>query len=210
MFTSLALVGAAISLATSPITVPLAPPPGDRITIDVVTVNGSGCPDNSAAVAVSPDNTAFTVTYSQYLAQVGLGAAPTDWRKNCQVNLRVNVPSGFTYAVAQADYRGFAHLEPGATGLQRANYYFQGMSPTAYINHPFTGPISDDWQNTDTTDVAALVYAPCGERRNFNINTELRVGAGTSDPTKTTSFIAMDSTDGNIETTYHFAWKKCP
>jgi hypothetical protein len=84
------------------------------------------------------------------------------------------------------------------------------MSPTAYINHPFTGPISDDWQNTDITDVAALVYAPCGERRNFNINTELRVGAGTSDPTKTTSFIAMDSTDGNIDTTYHFAWKKCP
>jgi hypothetical protein len=60
------------------------------------------------------------------------------------------------------------------------------------------------------TAVTSVVYAPCGEQRLFNINTELRVSAGTSDPTKTTSFISMDSTDGSVETTYHFAWKTCP
>ena len=53
---------------------------------------------------------------------------PTDFRKNCQLNLRVNVPQGFTYGIAQADYRGFAHLERGAYAIQKANYYFQGMS----------------------------------------------------------------------------------
>ncbi len=185
------------------------PPPG-KIVIDLVTVNGSGCPAGTAAVAVSPDNTAFTVTYSSYLAQVGVGSQPTDFRKNCQLALDVHVPQGFTYAVAEADYRGFAHLANGATGLERANYYFQGMRQTAYANHPFTGPKDDDWQTTDTTDVASLVYAPCGEERNFNINTELRVSAGTSDPATTTSFVSMDSTDGSINTVYHFAWKPCP
>jgi hypothetical protein len=185
-------------------------PPTDRIIIDVVTVNGSGCPAGTAAVAVSPDNTAFTVTYSQYLAQVGVGAKKTDFRKNCQLNLRVHVPQGFTYAVAQADYRGFAHLENGATGLERANYYFQGTSPTASATHPLNGPYDDDWQTTDSTDLASLVFAPCGEERNLNINTELRVNAGTSDPTTTNSFVSMDSTDGSIKTIYHFAWKKCP
>jgi hypothetical protein len=185
-------------------------PPPDHITIDVVTVNGSGCPAGTAAVAVSPDNKAFTVTYSDFLAQVGVGALPTDFRKNCQLNLRVNVPQGFTYGIAQADYRGFGHLERGASGMERANYYFQGMSPTAYKTHNYTGPLSDDWQATDLVEVAAIVYAPCGERRNFNINTELRVNAGTSDPKKTTSFMSMDSTDGSIDTVYHFAWKTCP
>ncbi|CAM5378677.1 hypothetical protein SALBM311S_06184 [Streptomyces alboniger] len=34
-------------------------------------MNGSGCPQGTAAVAVSEDNTAFTVTYSDYLAQAG-------------------------------------------------------------------------------------------------------------------------------------------
>jgi hypothetical protein len=186
-----------------------SPPPSDRIIIDVVTVNGSGCRPGTAAVAVSPDNTAFTVTYSEYLAQVGVGSKPTDFRKNCQLNLRVHVPQGFTYAVAQADFRGFAHLERGASAMQRANYYFQGHSQTVYSNHPFRGPFSNDWQTTDETDIAAVVWHPCGEERLFNINTELRVNRGSSNPNTTTSFIAMDSTDGAINTTYHFAWKRC-
>ena len=122
------LAAAALALSTIVIPPVADPPPTGQITIDVVTVNGSGCRIGTAAVAVSPDNKAFTVTYSEYLAQVGPDARPTDFRKNCQLNLRVNVPSGFTYGIAQADYRGFAHLERGAKGTQRASYYFQGMS----------------------------------------------------------------------------------
>ncbi|MDI5982915.1 DUF4360 domain-containing protein, partial [Amycolatopsis magusensis] len=81
--------------------------PTDRIVIDIATVNGSGCPRDTAAVAVSQDNTAFTVTYSQYLAQVGGGVPATAARRNCQLNLVVHVPHGFTYAIASADYRGY-------------------------------------------------------------------------------------------------------
>lgn len=185
-------------------------PPPDKIIIDVVTVNGSGCKPGTAAVAVSEDNTAFTVTYSDFLAQVGVGAKPTDFRKNCQLNLLVHVPQGFTYAIAETDYRGFAHLENGATGEERANYYFQGHPETTPISHSVKGPFEDSWQYSDINDVGQLVYLPCGETRNFNINTELRVNAGTSDTTKTTSFMTMDSTDESITTTYHFAWKECP
>ena len=186
------------------------PPPTEQIVIDLVTVNGSGCPPGSAAVAVAPDNTAFTVTYSEYLAMVGVGSKPTDFRKNCQLNLRVHVPQGFTYAIAQTDYRGYSYLERGATGLERANYYFQGQSATAYIQHPFAGPYDDNWQATDEVDLAAMVFAPCGEQRNLNINTELRVNGGTSDLTKTTSLMTMDSADAEINTVYHFAWEHCP
>ncbi|WP_412746989.1 DUF4360 domain-containing protein [Krasilnikovia sp. MM14-A1004] len=186
------------------------PPPTDRIVIDVVTVNGTGCPAGTAAIAVSPDNTAFTVTYSAYTALVGVGSTSTDWRKNCQLNIVVHVPQGFTYAISKVDYRGFASLAPGSSAIERANYYFQGQSQTAYISHPFTGPLGDDWQTTDEVAVAALVWAPCGALRNLNINTELRAMAGTSDTAHTTSFITMDSTDGAINTTYHFAWANCP
>lgn len=184
-------------------------PPPDRIVIKVATVNGSGCPQGTTAVAVSEDNTAFTVTYSDYLAQAGGTSDPTASRKNCQLSLIVHVPQGFTYAIASADYRGFAALQPGATGTQRASYYFQGSPNTEYRSHPFAGPYDDNWQATDTTDWAQLVYAPCGVQRNFNINTELRVGVGTSSPGKV-SFMTMDSTDGDISTTYHMAWKECP
>lgn len=184
-------------------------PPPDKIVIKVATVNGSGCPAGTTAVAVSEDNTAFTVTYSDYLAQAGGGSAPTAFRKNCQLNLIVHVPQGFTYAIASADYRGFAALQSGASGTQRASYYFQGSSNTASKAHPFSGPYNDNWQATDTTDWAQLVWAPCGVQRNFNINTELRVSAGTSSADKV-SFMTMDSTDGDISTVYHMAWKECP
>ncbi len=189
------------------------PPPPDKIVIDVVNAIGTGCPLGTSAVAVSQDNTAFTVTYSAYTALVGVGAGPLDGRKNCQIGLRVHVPQGFTYGIAQADYRGYAHLEKGSNGLERANYYFQGNSPTAFVQHPLTAPsavFDDDWHFTDTTEVGAIVFKPCGEERNLNINTELRAAAGSSDPKKTTSFVTMDSTDGSITTVYHFAWLSCP
>ncbi|MCX4701055.1 DUF4360 domain-containing protein [Streptomyces sp. NBC_01373] len=215
MTTGLLLSGAAITALLTAALPAQGPssgfedPPPDKIVIKVATVNGSGCPQGTAAVAVSEDNTAFTVTYSDYLAQAGGNSDPTAFRKNCQLNLIVHVPQGFTYAIASADYRGFAALQPGASAVQRASYYFQGSSSTVYKNHPFTGPHDDNWQATDTTDWAQLVWAPCGVQRNFNINTELRVSAGTQSPGKV-SFMTMDSTDGDISTVYHLAWKECP
>ncbi|MFE9770584.1 DUF4360 domain-containing protein [Streptomyces sp. NPDC005931] len=183
-------------------------PPPDKIVIKVATVNGSGCPRGTTAVAVSEDNTAFTVTYSDYLAQAGANSDPTAFRKNCQLSLIVHVPQGFTYAVASADYRGFASLQPGAKGTQRASYYFQGSPNTEYRSHVYSGPYENNWQATDSTDWAQLVWAPCGVQRNFNVNTELRVSAGSSN--SQVSFMTMDSTDGEISTVYHLAWKECP
>ncbi|UQA92935.1 DUF4360 domain-containing protein [Streptomyces halobius] len=202
---SLLLAGSA-----SPTSAPFGEePPDGKITITVATVNGSGCRPGSAAVAVAPDNTAFTVTYSEYLAQAGKGSKPTDSRKNCQIALDVHVPQGFTYAIARADYRGYASLAAGAKALEQAGYYFQGQQETTRSSHKFTGPAEGNWQTSDETDIDSLVYAPCGEERYFNINTELRVDASGADP-QTTSFMAMDSTDGSINTLYHFSWKQCP
>jgi hypothetical protein len=209
MFRALVVGSVFIASLAVPASASASPHPLDKIVIDVVTANGSGCPDGTAAVAVSPDNTAFTVTYSNYLAQVGAGAGPTDFRRNCQLGLNVHIPQGFTYAIAAADYRGFAHLERGATGTESASYYFQGEPHTARISHPFAGYQDGDWQQSDRVAAAALIFEPCGEQRNLNINTELRVRQGWSDPT-TTSFLTMDSTDGSIATVYHVAWKRCP
>jgi hypothetical protein len=179
----------------------------DFVMIDVVTVNGSGCPAGTAAIAAADDRTAFTVTYSDYLAQAGQGSEPTDFRKNCQLNIRVSYPQGFTFGIAQADYRGFANLQQGATGVEKGSYYFQGMSNGTSRTHNFYGPKSDNWQATDRATVSEIIYAPCGEVRHLNINTELRVNAGTA--SKQNSFMTMDSTDSSVSTKYQFSWKRC-
>lgn len=182
--------------------------PVDRITLDVVSVNGSGCPPGTADVAVLPDNTGFRVFYRDFLARAGGSVNPVEFRKNCQLNVLVHVPQGFTFAIASADYRGRARLESGATALQRTNYYFSGSPDNNYVDHSFAGPYSAVWQTTDETPVSELVYAPCGQFRSLNINTELRVYEGTANPHKTSS-MSMRTTDGNIDTLVHFHWKHC-
>jgi hypothetical protein len=207
MLTTVAAVLLAIS-ALIPVNSEQSGAPPGRITIEVVAVNGSGCPAGTALVEPAGDSASFMVSYSTFLAQVGAGAQPTDFRKNCQLNLRVDVPPGFTYGIAQSSYLGFANLEPGATGLQRALYYFQGMSATTKATHTFTGPLSDNWETVDKPNPADIVYSPCGEKRNLNINTELRVTAGTSNPA-TTSFMVMDTSRGTLRAKYDLAWKTC-
>lgn len=122
--------------------------------------------------------------------------------------MQVNAPQGFTYAIAEADYRGYAYLASGASSEEKANYYFQGQPQTATASHDFAGPMDDNWQATDTTGIASLVWAPCGATRDLNINTQLHVSASPSDPTAT-SFMTMDSTDGSLTTIYHLDWEQC-
>jgi hypothetical protein len=75
--------------------------------------------------------------------------------------------------------------------------------------HSFSGPLEDDWSAVDSADVATLVFSPCGVSRNLNINTELRVSNGTSDPSKVTNWIAMDAMHASVQNIFHFAWKRC-
>ncbi|WP_325155159.1 DUF4360 domain-containing protein [Amycolatopsis sp.] len=197
-----------LSALAAPVDSPASSVPTEKITLDIKTINGSGCPAGTAAASadVAPDNTSFTVRFKNFTAKAGGGASALDARKNCQINVLVHVPQGFTYAIAQAHYRGFAHIESGASAIEQANYYFTGTAPTARVRHTFTGPFHGVWRATDTTEVAELVYAPCGESRNLNINAELRADAGSSSGS---SYIEMDSEHASVDTIYQFAWKTC-
>ena len=199
---------ASLAATTTSASAAPAPLPSEDMVIAVAAANGSGCPLGTADVIVSPDNKAFTVTYSEFTAQTGAGTRPTDFRKNCQLALNIDVPQGYTYAIAGADYRGFAHLERGATGTQSANYYFQGERQSTRIQHNFRGPVEANWQRTDSVGISSLSFLPCGEQRYLNVNTELRVNRGWSSR-NSTSFLTMDSTDGRLDTVYRLAWKKC-
>ncbi|MFV2088632.1 DUF4360 domain-containing protein [Micromonospora sp. LOL_021] len=182
-------------------------PPDDQVVIDLVAMAGSGCRPGTADVAVSPDNTAFTTIYSDYLVQAGPGISVTEGRRNCQLNVLVHAPAGYTFAIVKVDYRGYGLLSPGAIATQRANYYFQGMTQGTFSSHPIPAPLDDNWMVSDEVPIASVVWHPCGEIRNLNINTELRLSKGSSTDV---SFLTMDSTDGSIETMYHLAWQPCP
>ena len=186
MFAVLALVAAS-----------LVPPPGP-VTIEVVSVSGSGCRPDTTVVAMSADNTAFTVTYSDFLVQ----AKGVEAKKSCTIALKLNHTAGYTYGIASTDYRGFAHLTDGARGVERNTYRFPGF-PTQHSTHTYAGPMSDNWQVTDVPD--KVQHGPCKDRKPLTIEAELKVtGKGSA-----TSFMTMDSTDSSVSTTFRLAWKKC-
>jgi|tagenome__1003787_1003787.scaffolds.fasta_scaffold20517358_1 hypothetical protein len=180
--------------------------PTDHVVIDMVQVKGSGCRKGTATVAMSLDNSAFTVTYSDFLVQVGPDASKGDNQKDCQLRVKVKVPKKFTYAIEQVDYRGFAHLEKGATAKQVGSYAYQGQKESAAtVNHSLSGPYDTNWQ---TTDAEAAAFEECGKQRALNIDTKLILDAGKSDP-KSTSYITMDSTDGSLHSVYRLVWSSC-
>ncbi|WP_181444964.1 DUF4360 domain-containing protein [Micromonospora endophytica] len=178
--------------------------PEGNVTVDVVAANGSGCAPGTARVVANSDKTGFRIRYGDFVAEAGGGADATARRKNCQLGVVVTVPAGWTFAVAAVDYRGRARVAAGATGLQRTNYYWQGSSADSRTEVTFAGPYNGFWS---TQDVAhALVYLPCEQQRVLNINTELRVDAGSSG---TRSSMSMTATEGDVDTLFNLNWTRC-
>ena len=196
----------ALSLSTpaAATTASAASVPEGAVTVEVVAANGSGCAPGTAAVVTAPDKSGFRIKYYDFVAEAGGGANPTDRRKNCQIGVVVGVPAGWTFAIAEAEYRGRARLASGATGLQRTNYYWQGSSDNSRTEDTFAGPYSGYWRTADVAPV--LTYVPCAEERVLNINTELRVDAAASSGR---SSMSMTTSEGDVDTLFNFSWVRC-
>jgi hypothetical protein len=206
---ALATTAALVALATPPAIAGAAEasvPPPDSLSIEVVTANGSGCPNSDATVAVDPDNAGFTLRHDSFFAHNGLGAEPTDFRKNCLVNLLVNATPGFSYAISRAERGGFVHLPDGGTALSRTAYFFQGSPQTLAQEHPFAGPQNNFWRAVDEFGPEDLVFSPCAAQRLLNINTEVR--ARTPDPADTVAFMLLGRTRTAVSH-YRLAWRLC-
>ena len=196
LFSCLTLAPASANAATAD-----QPP---YFTVHLLSANGSGCPAGSAAVSQASDK-AFTVTYSQYIAAAGDGAPPLSFRKNCQLNLGVGVPAGWTFGITAVDYRGYAHLGNSAHGTLSASYYYACLPGTYRQQHPMFGPTDGDYEFMDRAPIVA--FAPCHFHTTLNVNTELRTYRG-SDPSYL-NVLTMDSTDVNMSTIYHLAFHRC-
>jgi hypothetical protein len=68
----------------------------------------------------------FTLIFDEYVASIGPGVAITENRKNCQLKIDINYPSGFQYSVLALDYRGYAALDAHVNGTLQSTYYFSG------------------------------------------------------------------------------------
>jgi hypothetical protein len=179
----------------------------DYVRIRNITWNGTGCPLGTTAANVSPDLQAFTLIFSQFAAEVGPGVSIREKTKFCQVNLDLDFPSGWSFTVFTADYRGYAAVDRGITGTIDSTYYFQGDARQARLSTRIAGAYDSDYLIRDTLGVDAYVWSPCGAQRALNIKTQATLTTPANRNAR--GLLTVDSIDGQFKQIYRIAWQRC-
>ncbi|RKS79106.1 uncharacterized protein DUF4360 [Actinomadura pelletieri DSM 43383] len=179
----------------------------DGAKVEVVSVNGSGCPAGTVNAYLTQDTNQIRLGYSDFAARTGPDSNLPDLRRNCQVSLKMHMPEGFTYGIVSASHLGYALIQEGANAVVKVEYSFRG-TPSPF-RHTVNGPIDDIWWFPVPPPIDSPTWKPCDEDRPLRINSELRIHPGTSDPSKV-NFISMDSLEEGPHHVYALAWKTCP
>lgn len=199
----------AITIAALGYQLPLLASTPSGVFIKNIRYNGTGCPAYSVSKNLSRDAKAFTLTFSDYIAEVGPGVSRREARKNCQVTVDLDFPMGWQYAVMSFDYRGFASLDRGVVAEQGVSYYFQGQGYTGRSSSRLRGEFDDDWQFRDRIGLDTYVWSPCGEKRALNINSYIKVKNRNRRNKRAEGIIGTDSMDGQITQQYGLTWRRC-
>ncbi|TEB35281.1 hypothetical protein FA13DRAFT_1332428 [Coprinellus micaceus] len=207
LVSTLGFISAALAIPAGVLVpIPAPPPPGFNITS--LGVLGTGCPPGSTYYALNAEKTAVTVTFSEFYAEAGPDIAISKNRKACQLTLGVSVPSGFTFGVATVDYRGFYQLDSKVSASQQSIYYFQGEKIQSTARSDLVGPVDGkEYTYRDEFDLVSTNQAPCGVSTVLNINSDVRVNNANN--TKGSGYLATDSIDTALATTFNFVWQTC-
>ena len=181
--------------------------------------DGSGCPAGSTGVAMTTDNRAVSIVFSQFLIEAGAGANRESTEKNCRMIIPIEAPQGFRMAIAQLDYRGFKALPNKAraklVAVHRIRHQLKKVvSPRTRSVQVFDGPNAEDFYMSATLEAKQKnagnpVKNTCGGMYNLEIDTSLFVK---TNPTGEQAMITLDSIDGQIQdgsVAYHLEWEQC-
>jgi hypothetical protein len=181
-------------------------PSGHEVEIKGFTYAGSGCPAGSVGSMLSSDLTTLTLIYDDFIAQAGKDIKPKEYRKNCQINVKLHYPQGWQFSVFKADYRGHATLPKGAWGTCKATYYFSGDSHQVSSSKKIDGPCDEDYLKTDVFGVESTVWSPCGDEGMLNINSAIQLSPLDSEKR---ALLTSESTDLKFKQIQYLQWRKC-
>jgi hypothetical protein len=92
--------------------------------LQAVSTGGSGCPKGTVTATISGDGQTVSLIFDNYVAQYGPGTKPADARKNCNVQMKLFYPQGWSYTVATTDFRGYIQQDNSChTNLGVTNWF---------------------------------------------------------------------------------------
>lgn len=166
---------------------------------------GTGCPSGSASVTVSPDQSALSILFDSYITESGAATARTVDRKSCNISIPVRVPSGYSVAVFQVDYRGYNLVPRGGMAKFDAEYFWAGARGPR-VSRTFTGPTNDNFSISDALVATTMVWSPCGADVILRTNTSLMSKSNSRGDQALSMVDSADITSGLI---YRLQYRRC-
>jgi hypothetical protein len=165
-----------------------------KVEILGANYGGSGCPDQSASVSVSPDGQELSILFDKFVA---LGNNLAESRKSCNLSIPIKIPQGLQISLYDADYRGY--VSPATTANLRAEYFFAGNRGPVF-SRIFRG--EKDYNVRDSLATVADVWSACGDSVNMRVNASMTArGSGMA---------TVDSFDlAHRGLVYHIKYRAC-
>jgi len=176
----------------------------DDIALGEPGYGGTGCPDGSASVTLSPDEKSLSIIFDEYYVEAGGATNKSFERKSCNIAIPVHVPQGLSVSILKIDYRGYNNIPSGAKTTFNVEYFFAGAKGPTF-SKSFNGPLDDDYLINNKLQASALVWSACGADVNLRTNSSIRVQTKQNKEALAT----VDSQDVSAAIVYQLQWKQC-
>lgn len=177
----------------------------ESLTIGEPQYGGNGCPAGTASATISPDGSAISILFDQYMAEAGNTTGRRIDRKSCNLAIPIQVPNGYSVALLKVDYRGFNAVPAGAYNRFDVEYFWAGARGPRF-SRTFTGPANSDFSLTDELLASTLVWSPCGASVNLRVNSSMMAQ---SNSRMEQTLGTVDSADVSSGLIYHLQFRRC-
>lgn len=165
---------------------------------------GTGCPDGTVSVTLSPDQKSLSLLFDQYQVAVGGETGKSFDRKSCNIAIPVHVPQGLSVSILKIDFRGFNHLPQSASSQFNVEYFFAGARGPAF-QRKFRGLLDEDYLINNELTAKAIVWSGCGADVNLRTNSSMKVQTVANKE----AMASIDSEDVNAAIVYQLQWRSC-
>lgn len=180
----------------------------DDISLGEPSYGGTGCPQGSVGITLSPDAKVLSLIFDSYVAEAGKSAGKTLQRQTCNLSVPIHVPQGMSVSVLKVDYRGYVYAPKGTSAQFNVEYFlksFNGSTTGPKVSKSFSN-YDNDYIISNQLGLQAVVWSACGEDVNLRVNSSM---TAKSNAKKDDVLATVDSVDVAGGIIYQLQWQKC-
>lgn len=177
-----------------------------------ISANGPGCGTDTVSVNISEDAEAFTLVFADFYTELPqIDSEAQIASKQCLLELKLHVRSGYRFNVRQIDFRGFMSLDADVSASLSSRYRFlERPDANFYFNHNFTGPRDDSFLIEDLGQDDPAFWSPCSDSGivTLQIDSTMKLVDQSLDGNQL-AYLSVDSADGDFGQDIHLNWDRC-